>query len=278
MPPIFDFYIFHFNSIVSFLRACSFKESLTSRHTSLSIKNNRKENTIGMFPFISHIEFGFCYSVRAQIPISVLISIVEGGPVLQDRAPLLEGAVSVCRWQVEQYARPCGYVLGDRYSQGETVVLWATSLQGWSHSWWLGVRCPRQKHPIPLHLSNLGRQFRNHLSTFITSNPTLFSRLLLIQCLCLYVLTMIIKNTTYSRQFLCPLVFHDPFPHLQGSLFHFNQNPTKREDPHWQSNIVNENPTEPPLPWKGQKMEYRPCWREYVLICKSWEVDIKSIW
>lgn len=76
-----------------------------------------------MFPFIPHIEFGFCYSARAQIPVSVLISIVEGGPVVQDRAPLLEGAVSVCRWEVEQHACPRGYVLGDRYPTGESVVL-----------------------------------------------------------------------------------------------------------------------------------------------------------
>ena len=43
-------YIFHFNRMVSFLPASSFKENLPSRRPWLSIKNNRKESAASMPP------------------------------------------------------------------------------------------------------------------------------------------------------------------------------------------------------------------------------------
>ena len=43
-------YTFHFNHMLSFLPASSFKENLPSRRPRLSVKNNRKENAASMPP------------------------------------------------------------------------------------------------------------------------------------------------------------------------------------------------------------------------------------
>lgn len=86
VPPAFDFY----NYTMRFLHACSFKESLTPRHTSLSVKNNRKENTTGMLLFSVTYNLVSANQQMPKFP-SVPVSTVAGGPK-QDRTPVLEGS------------------------------------------------------------------------------------------------------------------------------------------------------------------------------------------
>lgn len=102
-----DFYVFCFNYTVFFLPASSFKESLSPRHPTLSVKNNRKENTTGMFPFLliyNLISATQWMPTFPSLPSSLLWKVAPG-----DRTECLSpwsrdavtGSVSVCSWQVE---------------------------------------------------------------------------------------------------------------------------------------------------------------------------------
>lgn len=120
VPPVFDFCVFRFSYPVSFLRACSCKESLTPRHTPLSVKNNREENTMGVFPFFVTCNLVSAAQWKPRFPSPSPPALWKAAPWLQDRTSSLAGAVS-CLWSASWgVARPCSWVLGDRYAQGET--------------------------------------------------------------------------------------------------------------------------------------------------------------
>lgn len=143
---------FSTSTTTSFLRAHPLKESLTHGHTSLSVKNNREGNAVGVFPFSVPCELVSAAQWKPRFP-SPSPPAVEGGPWLRDGTPWPAGAGAACgrragAWLVHA-AGYRGQVRSGRDSSREPLPF-----SGESQSCFGGTRSP-QTCSVPLHPGHL---------------------------------------------------------------------------------------------------------------------------